>query len=237
MAGRPIEDTPTSLYAVLGVSRYATAADIKRAYRDKAKSAHPDAGGSVAAMAQVNQAYTTLSDPEARRRYDAGAAQPSAAPTYRSASRPAEPQATRTYQPPPRPDTAAHDHHEHLRRRWARQSAWEIARISFLFVAGLTVLTLYFAPRLAEPPAFWILFLIIVVPLFTLLFGLVATVAPSLRLAIYDFSPKYRIYPTARQRRMAVRILAAAVVLAIIWAWMMVSISTPVTPGTGIIPL
>jgi curved DNA-binding protein CbpA len=34
------------LYAALGVARDADRADIRRAYRDKARSAHPDAGGS-----------------------------------------------------------------------------------------------------------------------------------------------------------------------------------------------
>jgi curved DNA-binding protein CbpA len=70
MSARVIEDTPTSPYAVLGVSRYATTEQIKHAYRHKAKLAHPDAGGSVAAMAKVNEAYHTLSDPGRRHTYD-----------------------------------------------------------------------------------------------------------------------------------------------------------------------
>ncbi|MEO0943237.1 MAG: J domain-containing protein [Pseudomonadota bacterium] len=43
---------------VLGVSRGATAADIERAYRSKAKKAHPDTGGSEAAMTELNNAKT-----------------------------------------------------------------------------------------------------------------------------------------------------------------------------------
>lgn len=34
------------LYAELGVAREANAVDIRRAYRRRAKHAHPDAGGS-----------------------------------------------------------------------------------------------------------------------------------------------------------------------------------------------
>lgn len=41
---------------VLGVSRSATTAEINAAYRDKAKAAHSDAGGSDAAMSRLNVA-------------------------------------------------------------------------------------------------------------------------------------------------------------------------------------
>lgn len=41
---------------VLGVARTATADQISDAYRDRARKAHPDAGGSTAAMAELNAA-------------------------------------------------------------------------------------------------------------------------------------------------------------------------------------
>lgn len=41
---------------ILGVSRTAHAGDIERAYRTKARVAHPDTGGSTAAMAELNAA-------------------------------------------------------------------------------------------------------------------------------------------------------------------------------------
>jgi curved DNA-binding protein CbpA len=60
----------TDLYAVLGVPRDANAQTIRRAFRKKARSAHPDGGGSVEDFNQLKSAYDTLSDPARRRRYD-----------------------------------------------------------------------------------------------------------------------------------------------------------------------
>ncbi|QYG93702.1 molecular chaperone DnaJ [Iamia sp. SCSIO 61187] len=62
------------LYAVLGVSRSATAEEIKKAYRRLARQHHPDANpddpGAEARFKQVAQAYEVLSDPARRQRYD-----------------------------------------------------------------------------------------------------------------------------------------------------------------------
>ncbi|WP_432537221.1 DnaJ C-terminal domain-containing protein [Kineococcus arenarius] len=61
-------------YAVLGVSHDADAAEIKKAYRKKARTLHPDANPGDAAAEQrfkeVGEAYAVLSDPEQRRQYD-----------------------------------------------------------------------------------------------------------------------------------------------------------------------
>lgn len=61
----------TDHYATLGVPRDAGHDAIKRAYRKKASSAHPDKGGSAEQMALVNRANDVLSDPARRERYDA----------------------------------------------------------------------------------------------------------------------------------------------------------------------
>ncbi|MFI5177702.1 MAG: DnaJ C-terminal domain-containing protein, partial [Vicinamibacterales bacterium] len=61
-------------YAALGVSKQATGAEIKRAYRKLARKYHPDLNpGDKAAEAkfkEINEANEVLADPEKRRKYD-----------------------------------------------------------------------------------------------------------------------------------------------------------------------
>ena len=58
------------LYQILGVRRAASQGEIQRAYRRKAKTSHPDGGGSVKAFGEISTAYTVLTDPNRRERYD-----------------------------------------------------------------------------------------------------------------------------------------------------------------------
>jgi DnaJ domain len=60
----------TDLYQILGVKRAAGRKDIHKAYRRKAKTSHPDAGGSVEAFNELVTAYAVLSDARRRLRYD-----------------------------------------------------------------------------------------------------------------------------------------------------------------------
>jgi hypothetical protein len=77
-------------YAVLGVGRNATPAEIRAAYRELVARYHPDKhsgnpleGLAAEKMAEINRAYEVLSDPERRAAYDRGAGD------FREASGPA----------------------------------------------------------------------------------------------------------------------------------------------------
>ena len=61
-----------SHYELLGVSADATAGEIKKAFREKAKQLHPDIAGESAAeeMRKLLSAYETLSDKNRRSEYD-----------------------------------------------------------------------------------------------------------------------------------------------------------------------
>ena len=72
------------LYEILGVTRDATAAEIKGAYRKLARTLHPDVNADPAdqeRFKEITGAYEILSDPGKRRRYDEfGASGPPGAP-------------------------------------------------------------------------------------------------------------------------------------------------------------
>ena len=60
-------------YELLGVSRTASADEIKSAYRKLALKLHPDRNkeeGAAEKFAQVSEAYSVLSDAEKRAHYD-----------------------------------------------------------------------------------------------------------------------------------------------------------------------
>jgi hypothetical protein len=66
--------SPTSLYEILGISRDASAADIRKAYHKQALVNHPDKNpGDRQAehrFLRVAEAYEVLNDPDTRTRYD-----------------------------------------------------------------------------------------------------------------------------------------------------------------------
>ncbi len=85
-------------YAILGVKRDATPADIKKAYRKAAKATHPDLNpgdaGAADRFKRVQAAYELLSDPVKRRRHDRDGPEPSAQQRRRRRAAPPPP-----YQP------------------------------------------------------------------------------------------------------------------------------------------
>src|SRR3954453_995987 len=67
-------NTRRDYYAVLGVPRTATDKDIKTAYRKLARKHHPDVNPgdkkSEDLFKEIGEAYSVLSDPEKRKKYD-----------------------------------------------------------------------------------------------------------------------------------------------------------------------
>jgi DnaJ family protein A protein 2 len=60
----------TKLYETLGVSKEASQAEIKKAYRKLAIQHHPDKGGDEEKFKEITRAYEILSDAEKRAQYD-----------------------------------------------------------------------------------------------------------------------------------------------------------------------
>ncbi len=92
MARRPTPDP----YVVLGLPRGASDDEIRSAYRNAMKAAHPDRGGDPEAAARVNEAYALLSDPKRR----AAHTKPPT-PTVRRPAAPPSPKAPPRAAPPP----------------------------------------------------------------------------------------------------------------------------------------
>jgi molecular chaperone DnaJ len=77
-------------YAVLGVSKDVSAADLKKAYRKLARKYHPDSNpGNAAAEAkfkEISEAHAVLADPEQRHEYDQMRAMGPGRPRFTSAA-------------------------------------------------------------------------------------------------------------------------------------------------------
>lgn len=58
------------LYQLLGVDHEATLAQIKAAYRNLARTAHPDAGGDPEEFVRITTAYNVLEHADTRKAYD-----------------------------------------------------------------------------------------------------------------------------------------------------------------------
>jgi curved DNA-binding protein CbpA len=77
-------------YAVLGVSRTASVAEIRRAYRERMRRVHPDSavtGASTSEVTRLAEAWNVLSAPDRRAAYDLRLSQGSAAASSGATSR------------------------------------------------------------------------------------------------------------------------------------------------------
>lgn len=57
-------------YNILGVSKDASDIEIKKAYKNLAKTHHPDKGGDKSKFQEINEAYETLSNSDKKHQYD-----------------------------------------------------------------------------------------------------------------------------------------------------------------------
>ena len=57
-------------YSILGINKTASDDDIRKAYKKLSMKHHPDRGGDEAEFKKVNEAYSTLKDPQKRAAYD-----------------------------------------------------------------------------------------------------------------------------------------------------------------------
>lgn len=63
-------------YTTLGVDKNASPDDIQKAFRKAAMKHHPDRGGDAGKFQELNEAYSTLSDPQKKAEYDMAAQNP-----------------------------------------------------------------------------------------------------------------------------------------------------------------
>ena len=67
-SSRPVDNN--KYYQLLGVAKTIACSEVRKAFREVAKTKHPDKGGDPKAFAEISQAADVLSDPKKREVYD-----------------------------------------------------------------------------------------------------------------------------------------------------------------------
>lgn len=132
---------PRGYYEILGLRRTASAAEVRAAFRERAKRYHPDRAGSAADEARfrrLREAFETLRDPQLRLRYDAEALAGEQRGNFSASADTADP-ATARKRATPAWDLAT------ILARWQRQSGRAgvaLLVLSVLLLASLSLLVL-----------------------------------------------------------------------------------------------
>lgn len=152
----------SDLYRELGVTRSASASEIKSAYRRMARQYHPDMNADPAAarkFASLTEAYHTLIDPEKRSIYDRTGKNPGSASARRAASSAAAAQAARKAYYQARVDRVVNEWLEREREetRWRGQAVYTTVA---LFISTFVVAMMKPAVFFEEVGMFWKLVLI-----------------------------------------------------------------------------
>jgi hypothetical protein len=185
------DDPFIDYYHVLGVPPAASGEEVKQAYRQAAKKAHPDAGGSSAAMDSLNQAYAVLGDPAKRAIFDQERQLHDAPP-------PVQPSASAAASSPVQSDAQLHAARQELRRlrvAYARHSGLEIIRWSLVAGAGLGALMWLFGGLITGGVVRAILLVGLGGSGFGLVFGITCLTDPDHRLVLFDLSWRHRQFP------------------------------------------
>ena len=206
-------------YATLGIDSNATSAQIKDAYRTRAKAAHPDAGGSVEAMATINEAHQVLSDPGKRRDYDAMRRTSRREPGYT----PTEPRPSSPSESPAEPARTGHradvnaqaEFINRQRTKWARASALELARLSAPLAIVVITLTRIISNSSQTSSTRAAAGFFAFVPVYALALSIVFLISPPVRLVYADLVRRHRT--TWTERATALALVLAFIPLAMIW--------------------
>jgi curved DNA-binding protein CbpA len=172
-------------YEVLGVSRQATAAEVRAAYRAAARDHHPDAGGEAHRMRELNAAWQVLGDPVRRAAYDRALARGPAGAHPGGSGPPTAPGAG----PVPGADWMPYVEHDLTAEEWADLADGSPLRETMALEGWWAI----------APPA------TVVAALFTMFLGVWFTSPPLVALAVGLFALALGLFVLAPLRAMAKR--------------------------------